>query len=148
MKWGFVPQKYRQAGLPLRQRRRERTGTFKDRLISGKRPSPADRGDDHFRLRAWIAIRRLFIFGVNSQRGQGVERAWRRPTQRILGKIILGNGYALEHHPAPAAPERTSAARRRHLLESLEGKRGHPRLKSLRFRQSSDYTVSDGNQQR
>ena len=53
-----------------------------------------------------------------------IEEAYARG---YLGKNILGSGFDFDLSPTPArAP--TSAAKSRRLMESLEGKRGYPRI--------------------
>jgi NADH-quinone oxidoreductase subunit F len=129
MKWGFVP---KNSGKPVylcANADESEPGTFKDRLIIEKDPHQLLEGAmiSAYALgchQAFIYIRgeligaaRLLKEAVNEAYGQG-----------YLGKNIFGSGYDLDlivHRGAGAyiCGEETA------LLESLEGKRGHPRLK-------------------
>jgi NADH-quinone oxidoreductase subunit F len=129
MKWGFVP---KDSGKPVYlcvNADESEPGTFKDRLIIEKDPHQLIEGiiissyalDCH---QAFIYIRGEFCFGaevLNKAVGEAYEKGY-------LGKNILGSGFDLEllvHRGAGAyiCGEETA------LLESLEGRRGHPRLK-------------------
>lgn len=129
MKWGFVP---KNSGSPVYlcvNADESEPGTFKDRLIIEKDPHQLIEGiiisayalDCH---RAFIFIRGEFFHGagiLNKVVGEAYAKGY-------LGKNILGSGYELDlmvHRGAGAyiCGEETA------LLESLEGRRGHPRLK-------------------
>ena len=129
MKWGFVP---KNSGSPVYlcvNADESEPGTFKDRLIIEKDPHQLIEGaiisayalDCH---RAFIFIRGELFYGagvLNKAVGEAYAKGY-------LGKNILGAGYDLDlavHRGAGAyiCGEETA------LLESLEGKRGHPRLK-------------------
>ncbi len=129
MKWGFVP---KNSGSPVYlcvNADESEPGTFKDRLIIEKDPHQLIEGaiisayalDCH---RAFIFIRGELFHGagvLNKAVGEAYAKGY-------LGKNILGAGYDLDlavHRGAGAyiCGEETA------LLESLEGKRGHPRLK-------------------
>jgi NADH-quinone oxidoreductase subunit F len=129
MKWGFVP---KNSGSPVYlcvNADESEPGTFKDRLIIEKDPHQLIEGaiisayalDCH---RAFIFIRGELFYGagvLNKAIGEAYAKGY-------LGKNILGAGYDLDlavHRGAGAyiCGEETA------LLESLEGKRGHPRLK-------------------
>jgi len=129
MKWGFVP---KNIGKPIYlcvNADESEPGTFKDRLIIEKDPHQLLEGtiisayalDCH---QAFIYIRGEFSYGAGV-----LEKAVRQACERgFLGKNILGSGFDLDltvHRGAGAyiCGEETA------LLESLEGKRGHPRLK-------------------
>ncbi len=129
MKWGFVP---KNSGSPVYlcvNADESEPGTFKDRLIIEKDPHQLIEGaiisayalDCH---RAFIFIRGEFFHGAGVLK-KAVEEAYARG---YLGGNILGTGYDLDllvHRGAGAyiCGEETA------LLESIEGKRGHPRLK-------------------
>jgi NADH-quinone oxidoreductase subunit F len=129
MKWGFVP---KNSGSPVYlcvNADESEPGTFKDRLIIEKDPHQLIEGavisayalDCH---KAFIFIRGEFFYGAGVL-NRAVEEAYGRG---YLGKNILGTGYDLDllvHRGAGAyiCGEETA------LLESLEGRRGHPRLK-------------------
>jgi NADH-quinone oxidoreductase subunit F len=129
MKWGFVP---KNSGLPIYlcvNADESEPGTFKDRLIIEKDPHQLIEGaiisayalDCH---QALIFIRGEFFHGAGVL-NKAVEEAY---AKGYLGRNILGTGYDLDllvHRGAGAyiCGEETA------LLESIEGKRGHPRLK-------------------
>ncbi len=129
VKWGFVP---KNAGKPIYltvNADESEPGTFKDRLILEKDPHLLVEGtiisayalDCHT---AFIYIRGEFAHQAKLL-NKVVDEAYGKG---YLGKNILGTGYDLElivHRGAGAyiCGEETA------LLESLEGKRGHPRLK-------------------
>jgi NADH-quinone oxidoreductase subunit F len=129
MKWGFVP---KNSGKPVYlcvNADESEPGTFKDRLIMEKDPHQLIEGiiisayalECH---QAFIYIRGEFGCGagvLNRAVAEAYEKGY-------LGKNILGSGFDLDllvHRGAGAyiCGEETA------LLESLEGKRGHPRLK-------------------
>ncbi len=129
MKWGFVP---KNIGKPIYlcvNADESEPGTFKDRLIIEKDPHQLLEGaiisafalDCH---QAFLYIRGEFSYGAGV-----LDKAVRQAYERgFLGKNILGSGFDLDltvHRGAGAyiCGEETA------LLESLEGKRGHPRLK-------------------
>ncbi len=129
MKWGFVP---KDSGRPVYlcvNGDESEPGTFKDRLIIEKDPHQLIEGTivSAYALgchQAFIFLRGEFFFGAGVIR-KALAEAY---GQGYLGKNILGSGYDLEvvlHRGAGAyiCGEETA------LLESLEGKRGHPRLK-------------------
>ncbi len=129
MKWGFVP---KNSGSPVYlcvNADESEPGTFKDRVIIEKDPHQLIEGaiisayalDCH---QAFIFIRGEFFHGARVL-NKAVEEAY---AAGYLGRNILGTGYDLDlmvHRGAGAyiCGEETA------LLESLEGKRGHPRLK-------------------
>ncbi len=129
MKWGFVP---KDSGKPVYlciNADESEPGTFKDRVIIEKDPHQLIEGtiisayalDCH---QAFIYIRGEFVYGAGVL-NKAIEEAYARG---FLGNNILGSGYdlgLLVHRGAGAyiCGEETA------LLESLEGKRGHPRLK-------------------
>jgi len=129
LKWSFVP---KDSGKPVYlcvNADESEPGTFKDRLIIEKDPHQLIEGTiiTAYALgchQAFIYIRGEFYFAADV-----LNRAVREAYQRgYLGKNILGSGFDLElivHRGAGAyiCGEETA------LLESIEGKRGHPRLK-------------------
>ncbi len=129
MKWGFVP---KDSGKPIYlcvNADESEPGTFKDRLIIEKDPHQLIEGIiiSAYALschRAFIYIRGEFAYGAGV-----LERAITQAREKgYIGKNILNSGFDLElsiHRGAGAyiCGEETA------LLESIEGKRGHPRLK-------------------
>jgi NADH-quinone oxidoreductase subunit F len=129
MKWGFVPKELGKPVYLCINADESEPGTFKDRLIIEKDPHQLLEGaiissyalDCHH---AFIYIRGEFCYGaevLNKAVAQAYEKGY-------LGKNILGSGFDLDltvHRGAGAyiCGEETA------LLESLEGRRGHPRLK-------------------
>jgi len=129
MKWGFVP---KGSGAPVYlcvNADESEPGTFKDRLIIEKDPHQLLEGAiiSAYALgchQAFIYIRGEFFYGAEVL-NRAVSEAY---AKGYLGKNILGSGFDLDlfvHRGAGAyiCGEETA------LLESLEGKRGHPRLK-------------------
>jgi len=129
LKWSFVP---KNSGKPIYlcvNADESEPGTFKDRLIIEKDPHQLIEGIiiSAYALeaaKAFIYIRGEFAYGA-SVLSRAVEQA---RAKGYIGTNILGSGYALDilvHRGAGAyiCGEETA------LLESLEGKRGHPRLK-------------------
>jgi len=129
MKWGFVP---KDSGKPVYlcvNADESEPGTFKDRLIIEKDPHQLIEGAIIAAYaigchRAFIYIRGEFSYGARVLNA-AVREAYER---HFLGKNILGSGYDLDllvHRGAGAyiCGEETA------LLESIEGRRGHPRLK-------------------
>jgi len=129
MRWGFVP---KDSGKPVYlcvNADESEPGTFKDRLIIEKDPHQLIEGIaiSAYALschRAFIYIRGEFVYGAGV-----LDRAIEEAVHKgYLGSNILGSGFDLElsvHRGAGAyiCGEETA------LLESIEGKRGHPRLK-------------------
>ncbi len=128
-KWGFVP---RDSGKPVYlcvNADESEPGTFKDRLIIEKDPHQLIEG---IILSAYaLSCHRAFIYirGEYALGAAVLERALAEARGKgYLGKNILRSGMDLEltvHRGAGAyiCGEETA------LLESIEGKRGHPRLK-------------------
>jgi NADH-quinone oxidoreductase subunit F len=129
MKWGFVP---KNSGKPVYlcvNGDESEPGTFKDRVIIEKDPHQLIEGTiiSAYALechRAFIFLRGEFVYGARV-----VEKALAEACAKgYLGKNILGSGYDLDimvHRSAGAyiCGEETA------LLECIEGRRGHPRLK-------------------
>jgi NADH-quinone oxidoreductase subunit F len=129
MKWGFVP---KGTGKPVYlcvNADESEPGTFKDRLIIEKDPHQLLEGViiSSYALgchQAFIYIRGEFAYGAEVL-NRAIQEAY---DKGYLGKNILGSGFDLDlmvHRGAGAyiCGEETA------LLESIEGKRGHPRLK-------------------
>jgi NADH-quinone oxidoreductase subunit F len=129
MKWGFVP---KNAGKPIYlcvNADESEPGTFKDRLIIEKDPHQLIEGTviSAYALDCHLAF--IFIRGEFVTQARLLQRAIDQAYEKgYLGKNVLGSGFDLDlllHRGAGAyiCGEETA------LLESLEGKRGHPRLK-------------------
>jgi NADH-quinone oxidoreductase subunit F len=130
VKWGFVPKDTK--GKPvylLCNADESEPGTFKDRLLMEEDPHQVIEGIilSAFALKcrdAYIYIRGEFYLGARIL-DAAIAEAY---AKGFLGENILGSGYALNltvHRGAGAyiCGEETG------LIESLEGKRGQPRIK-------------------
>jgi NADH-quinone oxidoreductase subunit F len=130
VKWGFVPKDTK--GKPvylLCNADESEPGTFKDRLLMEQDPHQVIEGCilAAYALKcrtAYIYIRGEFYLGARVL-DAALEEARR---EGLLGENILGSGYSLDlwvHRGAGAyiCGEETG------LIESLEGKRGQPRIK-------------------
>ena len=131
LKWSFMPKEVDgPAALPRRQRRRVRARHLQGPRDHAPRSAQADRGLPDRRLRHGRARRlhlhprRVLQRGARSCR----RRSTRPTTPGLLGKNACGSGWDFDlyvHRGAGAyiCGEETA------LLESLEGKKGMPRLK-------------------
>ena len=130
VKWGFVPKDTK--GKPvylLCNADESEPGTFKDRLLMEQDPHQLIEGMilSSYALRcstAYIYIRGEFYLGARVL-DEALAEAY---AKGFLGENILGSGYSLDitvHRGAGAyiCGEETG------LIESLEGKRGQPRIK-------------------
>ncbi|HKF45051.1 MAG TPA: NADH-quinone oxidoreductase subunit NuoF [Thermoanaerobaculia bacterium] len=130
VKWTFVPKDTK--GKPvylLCNADESEPGTFKDRLLMEEDPHQVIEGIilSSFAIKcrsAYIYIRGEFYLGARIL-NKAIEEAY---AKGFLGENILGSGYALDltvHRGAGAyiCGEETG------LIESLEGKRGQPRIK-------------------
>lgn len=132
LKWTFVPPKEKRGGKPvylLCNADESEPGTFKDRLLIERDPHQVIEGMMIASLalevkHAYIYIRGEMVHGaefLNAALAECYER-------KLLGEDILNTGMKLDitvHRGAGAyiCGEETA------LIESLEGKRGHPRIK-------------------
>jgi len=129
MKWGFVPKNAGKSIYLCVNADESEPGTFKDRLIIEKDPHQLIEGTviSAYALDCHLAF--IFIRGEFATQARLLQRAIDQACEKgYLGRNILGSGYDLDlilHRGAGAyiCGEETA------LLESLEGKRGHPRLK-------------------
>lgn len=129
VKWSFMPKDTSKPKYLLCNADESEPGTFKDRVILEKDPHQLIEGIAIASYamgvrRAYIYIRGEFALGA-----QRVEKALEEAyTGHLLGKNILGKGFDLDialHVGAGAyiCGEETA------LMESLEGKRGWPRIR-------------------
>ena len=149
MKWGFIPQGRRQAALPGRQRRRVRAGHLQGHSADDGVPHALRRRRHHLVLRDQRQPRvHLRARRGAARRPPAAARGRRRRTLAgHLGKNIHGSGYDLDlviHAGAGAyiCGEETA------LLDSLEGRRGQPRLRPPFPAVAGLYACADGDQQR
>jgi len=129
VKWGFLPKDMSRPRVLVINADEGEPGTFKDRLIMSRGPHLLLEGIaiTCFALRAhacWIYIRGEFVREAKIL-DEAIAEAY---GAGLLGKGILGSGFDLDvtvHRGAGAyiCGEETS------LINSLEGKRGWPRLK-------------------
>jgi len=128
VKWGFVPKVDKPKYLCVNADEGE-PGTFKDRYIMSHNPHLLLEGIIISSFCVGIHAAYIYIRGeyesIASRLEQAISEAYEKG---FLGKNILDTGFDLDvfvHRGAGAyiCGEETA------LLESLEGKRGHPRLK-------------------
>ena len=129
MKWGFLPKTKDKPRYLCVNADESEPGTFKDRLLIEKDPHLVLEG---IILSAYAIESSLAFFYIRGEFHQGC-RTFEKAVQEayakgFLGKNILGSGFNLDiiiYRGAGAyiCGEETA------LLESLEGKRGYPRIK-------------------
>ncbi len=128
VKWGFVPKVDKPKYLCVNADEGE-PGTFKDRYILSHNPHLLLEGIIITSFCVGIHLAFIYIRGEYEAITARLEKAISEAYEKgFLGKNILGTGFDLDvvvHRGAGAyiCGEETA------LLESLEGKRGHPRLK-------------------
>lgn len=128
LKWSFVPKVDKPKYLCVNADEGE-PGTFKDRFIMAHNPHLLIEGIIITSYAVGIHLAFIYIRGEYEKIAQRLEKAIEEAKEKgFLGDNILGSGFSLQvvvHRGAGAyiCGEETA------LLESLEGKRGHPRLK-------------------
>ncbi|MDH4271853.1 MAG: NADH-quinone oxidoreductase subunit NuoF [Candidatus Aminicenantes bacterium] len=129
VKWGFVPQNVPKPKYLCVNADEGEPGTFKDRYLMTHDPHLLLEGIIIASYAVGIHAAFIYIRGEYEAVAQRLEEAIAEASGNgYLGRDILGTGFDLEvvvHRGAGAyiCGEETA------LLESLEGKRGHPRLK-------------------
>lgn len=129
VKWGFVPQKTDKPKYLCVNADEGEPGTFKDRYIMSHSPHLLIEGIIIASYGVGIHSAFIYIRGEYEAVAERLEQALSDAQAKgFLGKNIIGSGFDLDvvvHRGAGAyiCGEETA------LLESLEGKRGHPRLK-------------------
>lgn len=129
VKWGFVPQALPGPRYMCVNADEGEPGTFKDRYIMLHNPHLLIEGIIIASYAVGIHTAYIYIRGEYEAVARRLETAIAGARgKNLLGKGILGSGFDLDvfvHRGAGAyiCGEETA------LLESLEGKRGHPRLK-------------------
>ncbi|MEE9389828.1 MAG: NADH-quinone oxidoreductase subunit NuoF [Candidatus Aminicenantaceae bacterium] len=129
VKWGFVPQEVDKPKYLCVNADEGEPGTFKDRYIMSHNPHMLIEGIIIASFCVGIHTAFIYIRGEYEAVALRLEEAISETYKRgFLGKDILNTGFELDvyvHRGAGAyiCGEETG------LLESLEGKRGHPRLK-------------------
>jgi NADH-quinone oxidoreductase subunit F len=129
VKWGFVPKDVPKPKYLCVNADEGEPGTFKDRYLMSHNPHQLIEGIIIASYAVGINSAFIYIRGEYETVAGRLEEAIAEASAKgYLGKNILGTGFGLEvavHRGAGAyiCGEETA------LLESLEGKRGHPRLK-------------------
>lgn len=129
VKWGFVPKDPSLPKYLCVNSDESEPGTFKDRVIV--------EGDPHLLVegaiiasyaigakRAYIYFRGEFFRGIKRV-GAAIDEAYKNG---YLGKNILGSGFSLDMVTATGAGQYICGEETA-LLESIEGKRGYPRIR-------------------
>ncbi len=129
VKWGFMPKEPVKPSYLVVNADESEPGTFKDRLLMERDPHLCLEG---FLIAAWairasivfIYIRGEFVAGYRTL-ARAIDQA---RAKGFIGRNVLGSGWDIDvilHRGAGAyiCGEETA------LMESLEGKRGYPRLK-------------------
>ncbi|HZI94953.1 MAG TPA: NADH-quinone oxidoreductase subunit NuoF [Patescibacteria group bacterium] len=129
LKWTFMPKETPKPKYLVVNADESEPGTFKDRMLMERDPHLCLEGMiiSAFAMRAsliFIYIRGEFVLG-HTTLGRAIEQA---RAKGFIGSNVLGSGFDIDiilHRGAGAyiCGEETA------LMESLEGKRGYPRLK-------------------
>jgi NADH-quinone oxidoreductase subunit F len=129
LKWSFLPKESPKPRYLCVNGDESEPGTFKDRMIMEVSPHLLVEGVIVASYATKVHHAFIYIRGELLKAGLQVERAVREAAEAgFVGKNILGSGFDLSitvHHGAGAYICGEESA----LLESLEGKRGYPRLK-------------------
>ncbi len=129
VKWGFLPKDLSRPRVLVVNADEGEPGTFKDRLIMGRGPHLLLEGIGIASFAMTIHLSYIYIRGEFVREAKVLEEAIAEAYAKgFLGKNILNSGFDLDvtvHRGAGAyiCGEETS------LINSLEGKRGWPRLK-------------------
>ncbi|MDQ2715994.1 MAG: NADH-quinone oxidoreductase subunit F, partial [Chloroflexota bacterium] len=128
MKWSFLAKNDRPRYLCCNADESE-PGTFKDRMLMEKSPHQMLEGVIITSYACRVTTAFIYVRGELALAGRQVARAVEEAyAAGLIGQNILGSGYSLEvivHRGAGAYICGEESA----LMESLEGRRGYPRLK-------------------
>ncbi len=128
MKWGFLAKNDKPRFLCCNSDESE-PGTCKDRVIMEQIPHRLVEGVILTSFACRVGIAFIYVRGELAKAGRQVEKAVEEAyAAGLIGQNILGSGYNLEvivHRGAGAYICGEESA----LMESLEGRRGYPRLK-------------------
>jgi len=128
-KWSFLPPTSPKPRYLCVNADESEPGTFKDRMIMEVSPHLLVEGTIISSYATKVHHAFIYVRGELAFAGRQMERAVQEAYDAgLLGKDILGSGFDLDitvHHGAGAYICGEESA----LLESLEGKRGYPRLK-------------------
>ncbi len=129
MKWSFLPKESPKPRYLCCNADESEPGTFKDRMIMEKNPHLLVEGVILTSYATKVHHAFIYVRGELALAARQVERAVREAYEAgYIGQDILGSGYDLEvtvHRGAGAYICGEESA----LMESLEGRRGYPRLK-------------------
>src|SRR5216684_2665431 len=127
-KWSFLAKNDKPRYLCCNSDESE-PGTFKDRMLMEKNPHQLIEGVIITSYACRVSTAFIYVRGELALAGRQVQRAIEEAyAAGLIGKNILGSGYDLEvivHRGAGAYICGEESA----LMESLEGRRGYPRLK-------------------
>src|SRR5436853_1731284 len=128
MKWRFLAKNDRPRYLCCNSDESE-PGTFKDRMLMEKNPHQLIEGVILTSYACRVSVAFIYVRGELALAGRQIERAIEEAYGAgLIGKNILGSGFDLDvilHRGAGAYICGEESA----LMESLEGRRGYPRLK-------------------
>ena len=128
MKWGFLAKNDKTRYLCCNSDESE-PGTFKDRMLMEKNPHQLVEGVILTSYACRVSVAFIYVRGELAHAARQVQRAIEEAyAAGYLGKNILGSGFDLDvimHRGAGAYICGEESA----LMESLEGRRGYPRLK-------------------
>jgi NADH-quinone oxidoreductase subunit F len=129
MKWSFLPKENPKPRYLCVNCDESEPGTFKDRMIMELNPHQLVEGVIITSYATKVHHAFIYVRGELAKSGRQVERAVREAyAAGFVGKNILGSGYDLEITVSRGAGAYICGEESA-LLESLEGKRGYPRLK-------------------
>ncbi|MGZ3603102.1 MAG: NADH-quinone oxidoreductase subunit NuoF [Ktedonobacterales bacterium] len=129
MKWSFLPKESPKPRYLCVNCDESEPGTFKDRMIMELNPHQLIEGVIITSYATKVHHAFIYVRGELAKSGRQVERAVREAyAAGFVGKNILGSGYDLEITVSRGAGAYICGEESA-LLESLEGKRGYPRLK-------------------
>jgi NADH-quinone oxidoreductase subunit F len=128
MKWGFLAKNDKPRYLCCNCDESE-PGTFKDRMLMEKNPHQLVEGVLITSYACRVSTAFIYIRGELKRATEAVQRAVEEAYQAgLIGKNILGSNFSIDvivHRGAGAYICGEESA----LMESLEGRRGYPRLK-------------------
>jgi NADH-quinone oxidoreductase subunit F len=129
MKWGFLPKESAKPRYLIVNCDESEPGTFKDRMIMELCPHELVEGTIIAAYATKVHHAFIYVRGELALAGRQVERAVEEARSAgFIGKNILGSGYDLEITISRGAGAYICGEESA-LMESLEGKRGYPRLK-------------------
>jgi NADH-quinone oxidoreductase subunit F len=129
MKWSFLPKESKKPRYLCVNCDESEPGTFKDRMLMELLPHRIVEGVILTSYATKVHHAFIYVRGELAYAVRQMERAVREAYDAgFVGKNILGSGYDLEITVSPGAGAYICGEESA-LMESLEGKRGYPRLK-------------------